>query len=222
MAQSRSRIGGAARAARSVLVPLACVAAVSCSSGRVDPNTEAIRSEPPGASPLAPGDAVRLAFSREPELNGEFTIDETGFAVLPLLGVVLLTDRPASVVKTDLTATYEERIRNQSVQVVYLRRVRVLGEVQNPGLHLVDPTMTFDDVIALAGGRTNEGNLSNVSLVRRDGETIEGIDVLGTVPGTLGSGDQVYVPKTSWFSRNGAVIIGATISAIGFIVALTR
>jgi len=203
------------------LLVLSCVAVAACASSGGDPNIDAIPTPRPGESPLAPGDAVRLTFSREPELNGDYAIDETGTAVLPLLGVTSLTDRPAATVKTELTRSFEERIRNQSVQVVYLRRVRVLGEVRNPGHHLVDPTMTFDDVIALAGGRTTEGNLSNVSLTR-GGETVEGIDVLRTVSGTVESGDQIYVPKTSWFSRNGAVIIGATISAIGFVIALTR
>ena len=38
------------------------------------------------AEPLAPGDAIQLAFSREPDLGGDFPVDESGAVVLPLLG----------------------------------------------------------------------------------------------------------------------------------------
>ncbi len=54
-------------------------------------------SPPPTAgssAPLTPGDAIRLAFSREPGLNGDYPIDETGTASLPLLGQRNVTDRP--------------------------------------------------------------------------------------------------------------------------------
>jgi polysaccharide export outer membrane protein len=165
---------------------------------------------------------VKLSFSREPELNGSYTIDESGLANLPLLGQRQLIDRPAAQAKEELAAEYAERVRNQSVQVTYTRRVRVLGEVRNPGLYQVDPTMTFDDAIALAGGATNEGNLENVRLIRQGEEIVEGLDVSRSVAASIESGDQLYVPKTSWFSRYGAVLIGATISAIGVILAFTN
>ena len=109
--------------------------------------------------------------------------------------------------------------RNQAVQLAYLRRVRVLGEVRSPGLYHIDPTMTFDDAIALAGGTNSEGNLKSVTLVRDGEEVAKGLDVTRSVSTAVHSGDQIYVPKTSWLSRNGAVIIGATIAGIATIVA---
>ena len=218
--RDRSRMFGI-QVLASVLLLLATLA---CSSGGTpDPGLElAAQSGPSGEQPLMPGDALRVSFSRDTQLNGQYTIDETGVASLPLLGARTLTDRPAAQVKGDLVREYGERTRNQSVQVVYLRRVRVLGEVRNPGLHLIDPTMTFDDVIAVAGGATNDGNLRNVTLVRDGEEIVEGLDVRTTVAASVYSGDQIYVPKTSWFSRNGAVLLGATISAIGVIVAFSN
>jgi protein involved in polysaccharide export with SLBB domain len=166
-----------------------------------------------------PGDALRLSFSGEPNLNGEYAIDETGVAALPLLGGQVVTGRPAAEVKDSLIRRYAQRTRNNDVQVLYLRRVRVLGEVRQPGLYRVDPTMTFGDALALAGGASNDGNIRDVSLVRDDEVIARGIDMRGAVATTLHSGDQIYVPKTSWLSRYGAVALGATISAIGAIVA---
>ncbi|MDP2471473.1 MAG: SLBB domain-containing protein [Candidatus Palauibacterales bacterium] len=176
----------------------------------------------PGELPLVPGDAVRLTFSREPDLNGEYTIDEDGSAILPLLGQRQLTDRSAAQVKVDLGAEFAEITRNQSVQVAYLRRVRVLGEVRNPGLYQVDQTLMIDDVIALAGGATEDGNLKKVRLIRNGDEIVDGLDVSRSVATSLESGDQLFVPKTPWIVRNGAVLIAACISAAGVIVAFTN
>ena len=54
----------------------------------------------------------------------------------------------------------------------------------------------------------------------RDGEEVaEGLDVTRSVSTAVHSGDQIYVPKTSWFSRYGAIIIGATVAGIATIVA---
>jgi protein involved in polysaccharide export with SLBB domain len=208
---------------RAIGVLLAVTFLGCASGGGQDPADDPMLTErAPGEMPLAPGDAVKLSFSREPELNGSYTIDESGLANLPLLGQRQLIDRPAAQAKEELAAEYAERVRNQSVQVTYTRRVRVLGEVRNPGLYQVDPTMTFDDAIALAGGATNEGNLENVRLIRQGEEIVEGLDVSRSVAASIESGDQLYVPKTSWFSRYGAVLIGATISAIGVILAFTN
>jgi polysaccharide export outer membrane protein len=201
----------------------ASVALAGCASGgkssAEQPSLPSVSAED---MPLVPGDAIRVSFSREPELNGEFSVDETGTVSLPLLEARIVVDRPAVVVKAELADEYAQRTRNQSVRVAYLRRVRVLGEVRSPGLYRVDPTMTFDDVIALAGGASGQGNLKNVSLVRDGEEMAKGLDVTRSVSATVYSGDQIYVPKTSWFSRYGAVIIGATIAGLATIVAFSR
>ena len=101
--------------------------------------------------PLTPGDALKLSFWREPELNGQYEIDESGTTVLPILGTRNVTALPAGELKTKLTEEYGQELRNQEVQIVLLRRVRVLGEVNRPGLYYLDATMTLGDAIALAG-----------------------------------------------------------------------
>jgi polysaccharide export outer membrane protein len=173
-------------------------------------------------APLEPGDALRVSFSREPELNGRFPIDEAGTVSLPLLGDVNVSDEPAGEVKERLEGEYAARTRNQSVQVVYLRRIRVLGEIRNPGIYDADPTMTLDDIVALAGGAEADGNLTKVSLVRGGEEVEKDLDLRQGAAIALESGDQIFVPRTSWFSRNAAVLIGATISAIGLILAFAN
>ena len=200
---------------------LVCLSLAACAcSGNPNLERPLGPTTPVADLALMPGDAIRLSFSREPDLDGMYTIDEEGAAALPLLGARVLTDRPAVRVKRELKKEYGERIRNQSVQVVYLRRVRVLGAVRNPGLYHVDPTMTFDDAIALAGGASENGDLGDVRVVREGKVIGEELDARRSIPVALYSGDQIYVPKTSWLSRNAAVIVAASISAIGAVVAL--
>ena len=206
----------AARRAAGVAAAASFFAACAGSSG------PAPASSPVDAArlPLAVGDMLRVTFSREPELNGQFPVDETGTVGLPIIGAVTATTLPAAELKADLEREYAERTRNQSVQVVYLRRIRVLGEVRNPGLFHVDPTMAFGDVLALAGGATGSGSLDDVRLLRDGNVVAEGLDVAASAGTHLQSGDQVFVPKTSWFSRNGVFLIGAAVSAAGVVVAL--
>jgi len=62
------------------------------------------------AEPLAPGDAIQLAFSREPDLGGDFPVDENGSVVLPLLGVRTVRERSPAQLKRSLLADYAQQI----------------------------------------------------------------------------------------------------------------
>jgi protein involved in polysaccharide export with SLBB domain len=170
-------------------------------------------------SPLMPGDAIRLAGTREAEIPGEYPVDEVGTVVLPLLGSRDVTGVPAPELKRQLVADYRQQLRNQDVQIALLRRVRVLGAVKNPGIYHVDPTMTVADAIALAGGATQQGKLKGVRVLRAGKVIRSDVDVNAPVAKEMQSGDQVLVPERSWFARNGQYVIGGAIAALGVVVA---
>jgi len=173
----------------------------------------------PEAAPLAPGDAIRTTFWREPQLNGEYRVDETGTVVLPLLGTRNVRDIAPDRLKTALVSDYGRQLRSaDDVQIVLLRRVRVLGAVKTPGLYLVDPTMTLGDVIALAGGATQTGKLKDIRVTRNGREIRSDLNERAPVGGRLGSGDQILVPERSWFSRQGVFLLAGSISAITVLV----
>jgi len=167
---------------------------------------------------LEPGDAIRLAFWREPELSGEYPVDETGAVVLPFLGHRNVTGIPPATLKKQLLEEYGEQLQNQQVQLTLLRRVRVLGAVNVPGLYFVDPTMTLGDAIALAEGVASDGKLDDIKIFR-DGEEIRSnLDSTVRVTDEVRSGDQILVPQRSWFNRNGAVIIASMVTAVAFVL----
>lgn len=177
------------------------------------------RGDGASAQPLAPGDAIHLAFSREPDLGGDFPVDEDGTVALPLLGIRTVRQRSPTELKRSLLTEYAQQIRNQDVRITMLRRVRILGAVKNPGLYRVDPTMTVVDAVALAGGATEQGKLKQVRVFRDGHEVGSPLDLNARLLPQLHSGDQIVVPERSWFSRNGGYVVAAGISAVGIIIA---
>lgn len=169
--------------------------------------------------PLQPGDVVRVTFSEERQLNGDFPVDETYSAALPLLGRVDVRDQGGSALRDSLVQAYEGQVRNQSVQVVVLRRVRVLGEVREPGLYHLDPTMSTIDAIALAGGASSQGQLDGVEILRDGRVVASGLNEEDLLGSYVRSGDQIMVPRTSWLSRNAAWVVGGTVTSAAIIIA---
>jgi polysaccharide export outer membrane protein len=152
---------------------------------------------------LQPGDVVRLKIWREPDLSGDFAVDEHGGVVLPKLGRVEVAGYFPDSLKSHLINSYSVYLRNPSIDVVLLRRITIIGGVRNPGLYPVDPTMTLADAYALAGGISPEGKSDEVQLVRgarRATYRFSGTTRISDTP--LRSGDQLYVPLRSWISRN--------------------
>jgi protein involved in polysaccharide export with SLBB domain len=180
------------------------------------PRQSAATSESP--EPLRPGDVVRLRIWREPDLSGDFHVDESGLVVLPKLGPVSVGVISRDSLRRSLLAAYSTYLKNPSIEVVLLRRVNVLGAVRNPGLYPVDPTMTIADALALAGGPTPEGKRDRVDLVRGGDRLKVRLDPatrLGDTP--IRSGDQLFVPERSWLSRNPGLVIG-TLTAVTALV----
>lgn len=172
-----------------------------------------------GQSRLEPGDVIRLRIWREPDLSGEFPVDESGMAVFPKLGSTKVAAITADSLRSLLVATYSQYLKDPAIEVTFLRRVTILGAVNHPGIYPVDPTMTVHDAFALAGGTTPTGSAKHFKL-RRQGKEMD-VDFSQDTPigrTSIRSGDELYVPERSWFAKNGIYVIGAVITATAIIV----
>ena len=176
------------------------------------------------AGVLRPGDLIRLRIWREPDLSGEFQVDENGVATFPKIGPFKVLDESSESLKAKLLSGYGVYLRNPSVEVTLLRRINVLGAVQKPGLYPVDPTMTIADAVAAAGGATPLGDQHNVELVRNGVRVSQGINSNIRIAETpLRSGDQIFVPERSFIVRNsGLVATAVSVSASLFIALMSR
>ncbi|MDX1396146.1 MAG: polysaccharide biosynthesis/export family protein [Gemmatimonadota bacterium] len=143
---------------------------------------------------LRPGDAVRVTVFQEPDLTGEYQVDQNGLVVFPLLGERDLVGVSADSVERLLTSEYRRYLEHPSIDVTALRRISILGGVRRPGLYFVDLTMSLNEALALAGGLASAGDLDDIRLLRR-GQTIQ-LNLEGGVPLSampILSGDEIFV-----------------------------
>lgn len=190
-----------------------------CSAGTALPQADAPQSEPT----LRPGDVITLRIWREPDLSGEFQVNEDGEVVFPRIGPMEVTGRSPAEVKAELLEEFSETLRNPSIEITLLRRITVAGEVREPGVYTVDPTMSLVEAMALAGGYTQNADRDEITLVRGGEERT--IDLTGSVnlqSVDVRSGDQLIVPQRSWFLRNWAIVGTLISAALTLTVLLTR
>lgn len=186
-------------------------------------STSVAQSTPPritaAGEHLQPGDVVRLRVWREPDLTGEYQVDEGGQATFPKLGAIRVASIAPDSLQALLIARYSQYLRDPSIEVVLLRRIHVLGAVRNPGLYTVDPTMRVADAIALAGGPTPNGRDDEVRLHREGTTTATSVTESSRLADlALRSGDQLHVPERSWLRRNSVALLTSAITAGGILL----
>ena len=170
---------------------------------------------------LRPGDVIRLRIWREPDLSGDFPVDETGTVTFPKIGAFRVFDYTTAALKAKLLESYAVYLRNPSVEVTMLRRINVLGAVQRPGLYPIDPTMTIADALAVAGGATPSGDQHHVVLVRNGVRVTEALSAETSIAETpLRSGDQLFVPERSFIVRNSGLVAASLSVTASLIIAL--
>jgi protein involved in polysaccharide export with SLBB domain len=170
---------------------------------------------------LQPGDVVRLRVYREPDLSGEFSVNEEGSVVLPRLGTIRVVEWPADSIRPRVTRAMEEFLRDPVIEVTILRRIAIYGFVIKPGLYPVDPTMTVQEALALAGGAITEGRRDRVELIRNNQRVLTNLaETTQLQQIKLRSGDQLFVPELSWWARNGRVVVPSVIGAAATVTAV--
>jgi protein involved in polysaccharide export with SLBB domain len=171
---------------------------------------------------LVPGDILRVAIWREPNLSGDFQVDQDGTLVLPLLGKLQVSDRAWNVAKDDLMEDYLQELRNPSIELIPFRSVYVLGEVNLPGRYNVHPTNdNLAGAVSLAGGVTPDGDITHMRIIR------DGVILLDGIVGEqrlaelgIRSGDQLFIGRRGWLDRNSTFIASAILSLSGIVVAI--
>jgi protein involved in polysaccharide export with SLBB domain len=174
-------------------------------------------------SVLQPGDLVRLKIWREPDLSGDYRVDEDGVAIFPKIGPLQVSRLSTDSFRSLLVSSYDRYLQSPSIEVTFLRRINVLGEVKNPGLYDVDPTMSVADVLAMAGGVSPDGDPTKIELLRRGDRLSAKLSPQSRlIDAPLTSGDQLRVPQRSWLARNGSVVAAGITAAALITTAVIR
>jgi polysaccharide export outer membrane protein len=131
----------------------------------------------PGPAPLLmPGDLLHISVYRQPDLDLEVRILDTGMITYPLVGAVQAVGKPAAALEETLRQKLQKDfLENPSVTVTVKeyakRRVYVVGGVAKPDGYEIAPDgrMTVFQLVAAAGGFTDRAYKEYVQVVRRQG-----------------------------------------------------
>ncbi len=152
---------------------------------------------------LGEGDEIVLTLRGQQNESFRTRVDRDGRIVLPTLPPIAASGRTFGAFRTELEDVARRAVPGTealvSVGAVRQISVRVIGEVNTPGLFSVSGLSTVMDALSLAGGITNSGSLRNVQIVRGSGTVILDLYALLTGPAngadiTLAEGDRIVVP----------------------------
>jgi polysaccharide export outer membrane protein len=156
---------------------------------------------------LHAGDSISVSIWKEVDLQRKVTIRPDGRFSFPLTGEVQAAGRSADDVRADIEARLKKYIPEPVVTVtvedVAGNRIYVIGQVNKPGMFVMNPQFTVLQALALAGGTTPFAKLDSISVLRGSGssqqtlpfrysQVVEGKSLQQNVE--LTSGDVVVVP----------------------------
>jgi polysaccharide export outer membrane protein len=178
------------------------------------------------AQDLNPGDGIRLTFyNLEDQISGDYFIQQNGNIQFPFIGVIQTRNRKFNDVKQEIVDKYDKLYKNPELKILPLYRINIFGEVKNPGFYYATGIERFSDLLALAGGETENADLSDIYLIRNneqvelDGEEImkEGNRLTDT---GLQSGDQIYVTRSWWVDARNYAFIFSGVAVLITIISL--
>jgi polysaccharide export outer membrane protein len=171
-------------------------------------------------APLGAGDSVSIQVYEQPNMNSTVYVGNDGAVNLPLAGAVhvagLTPIEAAQRVQDALKSGKFLKDPHVTITVVQSsgQRVSVLGEVHQPGRYPIDPSTTVLDLLAEAGGLTDQSaDVIYINRPDQDGKIVRHpfrirgpVDPEnGLASRTVQSGDSVVVPVAEQFYIYGEV-----------------
>ncbi|KWV55985.1 hypothetical protein AS156_05080 [Bradyrhizobium macuxiense] len=104
---------------------------------------------------LAPGDRITVTVFGQPDLSGDFLIDDAGTVSMPLIGPVEVKELTTLESQRRIGERLADGILQApsvSVRIAELRPLYVLGDVRLPGAYPFRYGSTVQSAVALAGG----------------------------------------------------------------------
>jgi polysaccharide biosynthesis/export protein len=198
---------------------------VAASPVAAAPQAAAAGADAPNRPPLlilGPGDEVSMHVFGQPSMDGDTYVADDGTLQVPLAGPVHVAGLSPSQAASAVAAALQKGqfLINPHVTLTIVRsrsqQASVLGQVHAPGVYAVASNTTLLDLLAKAGGETDEG-ADTVYILRAgpDGAerrlrvNLRDLAVPGAPPAaadiTMRGGDQVFVPRAPVFFIVGEV-----------------
>jgi polysaccharide export outer membrane protein len=162
----------------------------------------------PEVRKLGVGDAINVVVFREPELTGEFRVNEQGTVNYPLLGRLTVAGKTEEELSAEIESALEkDYVRDAQVSVDVIGKgaiqISVLGEVRSPGRFNfgAEERVDLGTVLLVAGGPTENADVATIEVKRRDGEELESLKL--SMPG-----DRAFVLR-----KDDSVIVAPLLAA---------
>lgn len=179
---------------------------------------------------LGPNDRLRVSVFGEPSLSGEFVIDGSGRASLPLVGEVSATGLSVRQFERAFEDALEagEFLNEPRVaaEVLNFRPFYILGEVTRPNQYPYAAGLSVLNAVATAGGFSPLADQTRV-FIRRAGAESEQVVPL-TPEAVVHPGDTIRIPKGAFYIlgevnrpgeyafSTGLTVLNAVATAAGF------
>ncbi|RMF92328.1 MAG: polysaccharide export protein [Nitrospinota bacterium] len=158
---------------------------------------------------LGVGDEVKITVWKHDDLNRTLRISPTGKIFYPLVGEIQAAGKGTEDLRRIITDGLKDYITNPQVNVDVTafrsRKIYVFGEVERPGLLVIEDSLNILDALLLAGGPTLDADQKRIILIHRSPSELELRSInlkrlfqegdQGQVV-TLQGGDIVYVPPS--------------------------
>ncbi|HEY2825367.1 MAG TPA: polysaccharide biosynthesis/export family protein [Gemmatimonadales bacterium] len=205
------------------LLALALGTAFLTAPARAQQTTPPVTANAGASYHLSPGDILKVSVFGHEEFSGQFQVDENGKISFPAIGDIDTRNITVADVREKLRQGLSGLFNQAFVSVTPLFRIAVLGDVMRPGLYTADPTLSIIDVIALAGGPSQNGNLNGIRLLRGGQQHVISFNGEQTQMGTLSSlgirsGDQIFVPGKKFNAATLSLIVGVLQLGISIVV----
>jgi len=145
---------------------------------------------------LGPNDRVRLKVYGEPDIAGEYEVDNNGNVSIPLAGHIKAAGLTTRQLEHSIVSALSKGIVRDprvNVEVALYRPYYILGEVKKGGEYPYRLGLTVMDAVASAGGFTYRANENKVYL-RRSGAGAEEVYALDA-PVPVFPGDNIRIPE---------------------------
>jgi polysaccharide export outer membrane protein len=145
---------------------------------------------------LGPNDRVRLKVYGEPDIAGEYEVDNNGNVSIPLAGHIRAAGLTTRQLERSIASALSKGIVRDprvNVEVALYRPYYILGEVKKGGEYPYRLGLTVMDAVASAGGFTYRANENKVYL-RRSGAGAEEVYALDA-PVPIFPGDNIRIPE---------------------------
>lgn len=126
----------------------------------------------PGYTVL-PGDVLEISVWGEEDLRGKVLVRPDGAFSFPLCGNISARDKTVVKLQEEITRQLSRYVSDPVVTVsvaeVLGNKVYVIGQVNRPGVFVVNPNVDVLQALSMAGGTTPFASVNDIKILRRNG-----------------------------------------------------